>query len=37
MRAPLATLKETPLKMSVGPKDLERELTVISDMVSSGK
>jgi hypothetical protein len=32
MRAPLATLKETPLKMSVGPKDLEREETVMRDM-----
>jgi hypothetical protein len=37
MRAPLATLKDTPLKISVGPKDLEREETVMRDMVSSGK
>jgi hypothetical protein len=33
MRAPLATVKDTPLKISVGPYDLESELTVMSDMV----
>jgi hypothetical protein len=37
MRAPLATLKETPLKISVGPYDLESEVTVRSDMFSSEK
>jgi hypothetical protein len=33
MRAPLTTEKDTPLKISVGPKDLEREFTVMRDMV----
>ena len=32
MRAPLDTVKDTPLKISVGPYDLESELTVMSDM-----
>jgi hypothetical protein len=35
MRAPLATLNDTPLKISVGPYDFESELTVMSDMVPS--
>lgn len=35
MRAPLDTVKDTPLKISVGPCDLESELTVMRDMVSS--
>jgi hypothetical protein len=33
----MATLKDIPLKISVGPKDLEREETVMRDMVSSEK
>jgi hypothetical protein len=37
MRAPLITEKDTPLKISVGPYDLESELTVKSDMFSSEK
>lgn len=32
MRAPLATVKDTPLKISVGPYDFASELTVRSDM-----
>ena len=35
MRAPLDTVKDTPLKISVGPYDFESELTVMSDMISS--
>src|SRR5262245_34208096 len=34
-RAPFATEKVTPEKRSSAPKDLERELTVISDIVKS--
>ncbi len=37
MRAPLETVKDTPLKISVGPYDLEREVTETSDIISSGK
>jgi hypothetical protein len=33
MRAPLTTEKDTPLKISVGPYDLESELTVRSDIM----
>jgi len=33
MRAPLDTVKDTPLKISVGPYDLESELTVMRDMI----
>ena len=32
MRAPLATVNDTPLKISVGPYDFASELTVMSDM-----
>jgi len=34
-RAPFATVKVTPEKISSAPKDLEREETVISDIVIS--
>ena len=33
MRAPLETVKDTPLKISVGPYDFASELTVMSDMI----
>src|SRR5215207_3575678 len=33
-RAPFATVNETPANRSSAPKDLEREFTVISDIVN---
>src|SRR6185503_21358549 len=36
-RAPLATEKETPEKISSAPKDLEREETVIRDIVKGNQ
>jgi len=32
MRAPLDTVNDTPLKISVGPYDFASELTVMSDI-----